>query len=71
MDLVCIDLLSSQTDQGRDFESRLIKELLQILGIHKSRTTPYHPQGDVQPKRLNQTLLSMLATLNQEREREK
>lgn len=52
------------SDQGRDFECRLIREMLTMLGIRKSRTTPYHPQGDPQPKRFNRTLISMLGTLS-------
>ncbi len=34
------------TDQGKNFESRLFAKACLLLGIHKTRTTPYHPQSD-------------------------
>ena len=50
------------SDQGRNFESQTIKELCQLAGIQKSRTTPYHPiNGIAEP--LYSTLLNMMGTL--------
>jgi len=50
------------SDQGRQFESRLLSEVCKLMHIHKTRTTPYHPQSDGLVERFNRTMLAMLAT---------
>ncbi|XP_038147761.1 uncharacterized protein LOC119787794 [Cyprinodon tularosa] len=51
------------SDQGANFESQLIQELLQVAGVKKSRTTPYHPMGNGQTERFNRTLGNMIRAL--------
>ena len=49
------------TDQGKNFESKLISEIRKLLKIEKLQTTAYHPQCDGQVERFNRTLGNMLA----------
>ena len=52
------------SDQAGNFESKLIAELCRIAQVQKIRTTPYHPEGNAQCERFNQTLLGMIGSLN-------
>ena len=51
------------SDKAQNFESKVIRQLCKIGGLKKTRTTPYHPMGNGQVERFNQTLLQMLGTL--------
>jgi transposase InsO family protein len=48
------------SDQGRDFESALFRETCRLLGVKKTRTTPWRPQSNGQPERFNRTVEGML-----------
>ena len=50
------------SDQGRNFESTILRQTLEAFGINKSRTTAYHPQCDGMVEHLNRSLLQLLRT---------
>ena len=58
--------LQVHTDQGRQFESHLFREICDVLGMDKTRTTPFHPQSDGLVERFNQTLEAMLSKVVRE-----
>ena len=51
------------SDQGRQYESELFKEMCSLLQIEKTHTTPYHPQSDGMVERFNRTLEAMLSSV--------
>ncbi len=51
------------SDQGANFESQLIRELLEVAGVKKSRMTAYHPMGNGHVERFNRTLGNMIRAL--------
>ena len=48
------------SDQGRNFESHLLRDTLAAFGVYKSRTSAYHPEGDGLVERFNRSLLQLL-----------
>ena len=53
------------SDQGANFESKIVKELCTLTGMKKSRTASYHSMGNGMCERFNRTLLGMLGTMEQ------
>ena len=51
---------SIHSDQGRNFELKLVKSLNQALQISKTRTTDFRPQSNAVVERMKRTLQSML-----------
>ncbi len=53
--------LEIHSDQSRNYEANLFKEMCQLLDIHKTRTSPYHPQSNGITEKYNQVLVNMIS----------
>ncbi len=51
------------SDQGGEFQNRMMECICRMLDIHQTRTSAYRPQSDGQTERFNRTLLKMLRTV--------
>ena len=58
------------SDQGQNFNGKVINELCRIMGMKKSRTTIYHPSGNGMCERLNRTIMNMLGTLDSDQKKD-
>ena len=56
------------SDQGPQFVSHFMADLLALLGIKHNRSTAYHPQTDGQTERINQELEQYLRIFINERQ---
>ena len=52
--------LDVHSDQGPNSESRMFKEVCDLLNIVKTKTTPYCPSANGQVERMNRTILQIL-----------
>ena len=59
--IICVPTVI-YSDQGRQYENRLLKDLCDILEIRKTRTMAFHPKSDGMVKVLKKSLATMLGT---------
>ena len=48
------------SDQGKNFDSTIMHKVYAIMGVKKTRTTAYHPQGDGLVEQQNRTLQDII-----------
>ena len=51
------------SDQGANFDSNIISEVYELMGIWKARISLYHPQTNQQVEQAHQTLMQMIGKL--------
>ena len=54
------------SDQGRCFDSNIIKALCKMYSVEQSFTSPYNPRGNPFCERFNRMLFGLLKTLKSE-----
>ena len=54
------------SDQRANFESNIISDLCELMGIQKVRTLPYHPQTNGQVEQAHQILMQMIGKLGRD-----
>ena len=54
------------TDQGKEFNNKMNKQLMVVFNINHRLTTAYHPQANGLDERFNQTLSNSLAKFVQD-----
>jgi transposase InsO family protein len=64
---VCAELFS---DQGANFESRLIAEVCKVLGMHKTHSSSYFPCSNGVAESFNRTLLQSLSMIVSDNQRD-
>ena len=52
---------SLHTDQGANFNSEVIADVCKIFQVDKTRTSPYHPQGNGQVERFNRVIADTIS----------
>ena len=55
------------SDQGKAFMGHIITHLCDLYGVQKLRTLPYHAQTNGQVERMNQTIIHMIAKLEEDK----
>ena len=55
------------SDEGKAFTGHLISNLCELYGVQKLRTSPYHTQTNGQVERMNQTIITMIGKLEEDK----